>query len=586
MEVYVIIDRRSLDSPRPGVLTLAHHGQWTLRRVSFGTGERHGRSKRRTGMTSRSLLVGAKYLINRPGAPARRATILNVRQGKAGPEAYVTFEGADKRLDTWVPEAQIGEEMDQPEAGPSKKRASQDVHANDMTVTVESSPRIDVSPSAPSTPEREHAELTKVRNFEDVRFGEFLIKTWYYSPYPMPSEEKSEHASTPLSSKKRKTDGVDGSAADKPDKVPSHKSRSHGEVFASVGKGGEGARGRLWVCDYCFKYMRTRDGWTRHKTTCEMLRPPGKKVYQRGSYSIWEVDGAQCPLYCQNLSLFGKLFIDHKSVFFHVENFLFYVICDASTSQHDLVMAFFSKEKLSYDDYNLACIVTFPPCQNRGFGKLLIEFSYFLTKHPSTRSENQSPGTPERPLSDLGLKGYTAYWVSTILRVCRSLLSDAPSVTVTPQKTPVKPVGRSLRERRTPNVAEDVKTITINDVGVSRVDEANHPGHYGISLTLTDLAKACHLRVDDTAFTLSELGFLKHHRTPEAYKARLRTTTMARSHSDDQSFNQDAPQELDEDELGQWKDVEVVITKGMVDEQWDKWRVKEHAVLDESCVLI
>jgi histone acetyltransferase MYST1 len=47
-----------------------------------------------------------------------------------------------------------------------------------MTVTVESSPRIDVSPSAPSTPEREHAELTKVRNFEDVRFGEFLIKTW------------------------------------------------------------------------------------------------------------------------------------------------------------------------------------------------------------------------------------------------------------------------------------------------------------------------------------------------------------------------------------------------------------------------
>jgi histone acetyltransferase MYST1 len=129
-------------------------------------------------------------------------------------------------------------------------------------------------------------------------------------------------------------------------------------------------------------------------------------------------------------------------------------------------------------------------------------------------------------------------------------------------------------------------TSSPDQAGVSRVDEANHPGHYGISLTLTDLAKACHLRVDDTAFTLSELGFLKHHRTPEAYKARLRTTTMARSHSDDQSFNQDAPQELDEDELGQWKDVEVVITKGMVDEQWDKWRVKEHAVLDESCVLI
>jgi hypothetical protein len=35
------------------------------------------------------------------------------------------------------------------------------------------------SPSVPSTPEREHAAMTRVRNFEDVRFGEYLIKTWY-----------------------------------------------------------------------------------------------------------------------------------------------------------------------------------------------------------------------------------------------------------------------------------------------------------------------------------------------------------------------------------------------------------------------
>lgn len=43
-----------------------------------------------------------------------------------------------------------------------------------------------------------------------------------------------------------------------------------------------------------------------------MLQPPGRRVYQRGSYTIWEIDGAQATLYCQNLSLFGKLFIDHK----------------------------------------------------------------------------------------------------------------------------------------------------------------------------------------------------------------------------------------------------------------------------------
>lgn len=33
------------------------------------------------------------------------------------------------------------------------------------------------------------------------------------------------------------------------------------------------------------------------------------------------------------------------------------------------------QEKVSYDDYNLACIVVLPPYQKKGYGMLLIEFS-------------------------------------------------------------------------------------------------------------------------------------------------------------------------------------------------------------------
>lgn len=33
------------------------------------------------------------------------------------------------------------------------------------------------------------------------------------------------------------------------------------------------------------------------------------------------------------------------------------------------------QEKISYDDYNLACIVVFPPFRQRGWATLLIEFS-------------------------------------------------------------------------------------------------------------------------------------------------------------------------------------------------------------------
>lgn len=65
----------------------------------------------------------------------------------------------------------------------------------------------------------------------------------------MPVEEKPDNTSTPTSSgKKRKSEGGNGAGLEK---TAVHKAsgRSNGEVFASVGKGGEGAKGRLWVCD-------------------------------------------------------------------------------------------------------------------------------------------------------------------------------------------------------------------------------------------------------------------------------------------------------------------------------------------------
>lgn len=39
------------------------------------------------------------------------------------------------------------------------------------------------------------------------------------------------------------------------------------------------------------------------------------------------------------------------------------------------IVGYFSKEKESTEDYNVACILTLPPYQRKGYGKLLIEFS-------------------------------------------------------------------------------------------------------------------------------------------------------------------------------------------------------------------
>lgn len=44
------------------------------------------------------------------------------------------------------------------------------------------------------------------------------------------------------------------------------------------------------------------------------------------------------------------------------------------------VVGFFSKEKMSWDNNNVACILVFPPWQRRGLGQILMGASYELSK--------------------------------------------------------------------------------------------------------------------------------------------------------------------------------------------------------------
>lgn len=65
--------------------------------------------------------------------------------------------------------------------------------------------------------------------------------------------------------------------------------------------------------------------------------------------------------------------MDHKTLYYDVEPFLFYIMTEFDNRGCHMV-GYFSKEKNSQEDYNLACILTLPPFQRKGYGKLLISF--------------------------------------------------------------------------------------------------------------------------------------------------------------------------------------------------------------------
>lgn len=193
----------------------------------------------------------------------------------------------------------------------------------------------------------------------------------------------------------------------------------------------------LYICEYCLKYMNSDYVAWRHKvyiyvyflprllanTTqlkCPAKHPPGDEIYRDGKYSFFEVDGRKNPVYCQNLCLLAKLFLGSKTLYYDVEPFLFYVMTENNEYGCHFV-GYFSKEKRPSSLNNVSCILVLPIHMRKGYGQYLIEFSYLLTR------VEKKTGSPEKPLSDMGLVSYRKYWR---LVLCEELLNQKGSISI------------------------------------------------------------------------------------------------------------------------------------------------------------
>lgn len=175
---------------------------------------------------------------------AHETEIVDRRESETKPggtDYYVHYAHLDRRLDRWICEDEIlnvavasNTSSDQPSGAQPKKQGRRVTRRDKRKFSSMENPNMDGDYAAM---EKEHEERTKVKNIYTIQISNFMVDTWYWSPYPEPYRNCS----------------------------------------------------KLYLCEYCLKYMRKSKSLEKHKLECKLRHPPGDEIYRDKNISVFEV---------------------------------------------------------------------------------------------------------------------------------------------------------------------------------------------------------------------------------------------------------------------------------------------------------
>ncbi|NXV58497.1 KAT5 acetyltransferase, partial [Molothrus ater] len=169
--------------------------------------------------------------------------------------------------------------------------------------------------------DRSHDDIvTRMKNIECIELGRHRLKPWYFSPYPQ------ELTGLPV----------------------------------------------LYLCEFCLKYGHSLRCLQRHLVKGARGAFGGGQGGDLGiAEGFWELPGGILGWSQGFLGSDPGGFSGAVPETFGVVPWVSEVVPEVS----GVPCWGFLQEKESTEDYNVACILTLPPYQRRGYGKLLIEFS-------------------------------------------------------------------------------------------------------------------------------------------------------------------------------------------------------------------